>query len=486
MGERVGQIAKVPEVKHSNSNSRVRRTEHLQSMDTPADRILFLQRTAGNQAVQRLVRSGALQAKLRIGQPGDVYEQEADRVADAVMRMPEPEVQRQVEPEEEEEETLQSKPLASQITPLVQVQRQEEPKEEEEMLETKPLAQEITPLVQRQVEPEEEEEPIMTKALSNRTQQASDSLHIRLNRSRGGGQPLPETDRDFMETRLGVDFSNVRVHTNSDAIQMSRELNAHAFTHGRDIYFGSGRYSPGTSSGKRLLAHELTHVLQQDRGGSSGVEGLLRKDLSNTRIYRNSDGPVQAQVVQRQNISGWDYINFGATSKDNCCPYCNPPAALGVDSMGYGPFSFTNGIEMKATISDHKKGTTYDIKRVKERGAWERINGVWKLFTHVGPGASDDPNDLDECLIPRGTPPHIYSVDQPGFVPITSAVNVNATELVYKGTFTEWVEINGVADSNRFNWHTIMWLEKMGGMWKLTKNLSEIDSGAVKVGKTGP
>ena len=65
----------------------------------------------------RLIRSKALQAKLRIGQPGDVYEQEADRVADAVMPMPEPGVQRQVEPEEE---TLQFKLLSHQITPLVQ------------------------------------------------------------------------------------------------------------------------------------------------------------------------------------------------------------------------------------------------------------------------------------------------------------------------------------------------------------------------------
>ncbi|KAF5427580.1 MAG: hypothetical protein C5S41_01305 [Candidatus Methanomarinus sp.] len=103
MGERVGQIAKVPEIKQSNSNSQVRRTKYLQSMDTPADRILYLQRTAGNQAVSRLIKSGALQTKLRIGQPNDIYEQKADRVADAVMRMPEPGVQRQVEPEEEEE-----------------------------------------------------------------------------------------------------------------------------------------------------------------------------------------------------------------------------------------------------------------------------------------------------------------------------------------------------------------------------------------------
>jgi hypothetical protein len=71
-------------------------------MDTPVDRILYLQRTAGNQAVSRLMKSGALQTNLRIEQPGDVYEQEADRVADAVMRMLEPEVRRQAEEEEEE------------------------------------------------------------------------------------------------------------------------------------------------------------------------------------------------------------------------------------------------------------------------------------------------------------------------------------------------------------------------------------------------
>jgi len=145
MGEKVQMAAKKPEVKRENQASYTRNADQSQSMGSPADQVLYLQRTIGNQAVQRLIKSGALQAKLRIGQPGDVYEQEADRVADAVMRMPE--VQRQVEPEDEEEETLQSKPLASQITPLVQVQRQEEPEEEEEMLQAKPLAGQITPLV---------------------------------------------------------------------------------------------------------------------------------------------------------------------------------------------------------------------------------------------------------------------------------------------------------------------------------------------------
>ena len=86
----------------------------------------------GNQSVQRLIKSGTMQTKLKIGQPNNNYEQKADRVADAVMRMPESGVQRQVEPEEE---LLQTKPLAEQITPLIK--REVEPEEEEEEIQGK-------------------------------------------------------------------------------------------------------------------------------------------------------------------------------------------------------------------------------------------------------------------------------------------------------------------------------------------------------------
>jgi len=162
----------VPEVKQSNSNSLVRRTERLQSMDTPVERILFLQKTAGNQAVSRLMKSGALQAKLMIGQPGDVYEQEADRVADAVMRMPEPQVQRQVE--------------------------------EKEILQTKPLVDQITPLVQRQVEEEEEEEIIQAKNKEDATPEVTNDLESQINAIKGGGQPLAESERDYFEPRFSL------------------------------------------------------------------------------------------------------------------------------------------------------------------------------------------------------------------------------------------------------------------------------------------
>ena len=232
MGERVGQIVKTPEVKQSNSNSRVRRTERLQSMDTPVDRILFLQRTAGNQAVSRLMRSGALQAKLRIGQPGDVYEQEADRVADEVMRM--------LEPQTVSREDLHTRRVYQ--------------GEEEEL--------------RRQPEEEEEEELLQTKEISGQNAETTPDLESPINAIRGGGKPLAESERAYFEPRFGADFSQVKVHTGAQAAESTRVMNAHAFTLGQDVVFGEGQYSPQTSSGKKLLAHELSHVMQQEIHGS--------------------------------------------------------------------------------------------------------------------------------------------------------------------------------------------------------------------------
>ena len=211
-------------------------------------------------------RPGMIQAKLTINKPGDIYEQEADRVAEQVMRMEEPRVQRQVEPEEEEEEeekTLQAKPLTGQITPLVHVQRQEEPEEEEETLQTKPLAVQIAPLIQRQIEPEVEEEPIQAKETSGQTPHVSPIVQTQIHSLRGGGQRLSPSLRNFFEPRFGYDFSQVRVHADARAAKTAQSINTRAFTVGKDVAFGSGQYSPETTEGLKLLAHELTHVVQQ-------------------------------------------------------------------------------------------------------------------------------------------------------------------------------------------------------------------------------
>jgi hypothetical protein len=79
------------------------------------------------------------------------------------------------------------------------------------------------------------------------------------------GHLLPEKVRTYFEPRFGADFGNVRVYADSNAAQTAKSINAKAFTKGTDIVFGENQYSPDSSPGKNLLAHELTHVIQQKK-----------------------------------------------------------------------------------------------------------------------------------------------------------------------------------------------------------------------------
>ena len=96
----------------------------------------------------------------------------------------------------------------------------------------------------------------------------SSQMESQLNHLQGGGQVMPEGLRSMMESGFGRDFSQVRLHTDSEAATMSSNIHAKAFTHGNDIYFNSGQFSPETSEGQRLVAHELAHVAQS--GGKVG------------------------------------------------------------------------------------------------------------------------------------------------------------------------------------------------------------------------
>jgi hypothetical protein len=225
-----------------------------------APALLALQQTHGNRYVQRVV--AGIQAKLVVGQPGDKYEQEADRVADAVMRMPEPWVQRHTEIKEDKEKKLQTKTVVDQITPLVQ----------------------------RQIEPEEEEEVIQTERGSGQTPKASSGLEGQIRSLKGGGQPLPASTRAFFESRFGHEFSQVRLHTDHEAAEAARSVNAKAFTVGIDVVFGSGEYSPNTSGGRQLLAHELTHVVQQKHLSSPSINtNELGKDTTGNKNEQEAD-----------------------------------------------------------------------------------------------------------------------------------------------------------------------------------------------------
>ena len=108
---------------------------------------------------------------------------------------------------------------------------------------------------------------------------ASPAIESGLNATKGSGNPLPANTKSQMENSFGTNFSNVRLHTDNNAVQMNKDLHAQAFTHGGDIYFNSGKYNPDTSAGKHLLAHELTHVAQQGKTGKEGISRLEDKTM---------------------------------------------------------------------------------------------------------------------------------------------------------------------------------------------------------------
>jgi hypothetical protein len=180
-----------------------------------------------------------IQTKLSISSPGDLYEQEADRVADQIMRMPTPSP---VEQSVSVNQPQISRVPAIHSTTLPQVQR-------EEVIE-EPL-------------PEEEPKVVQTKGATGSSATLSPAFEPGLNSIRGGGLPLPESARAFFEPRFGRDFGHVRLHTDNQAAVTAASVNARAFTLGRNIVFGAGQYAPESVAGRTLLAHELTHVVQQ-------------------------------------------------------------------------------------------------------------------------------------------------------------------------------------------------------------------------------
>ena len=182
-----------------------------------------LQRDVGNRGLHRLLQADVIQAQLAIGPAGDEYEREANRIADEVMRMPD------------------ADPRAAHHM-VGGVQRVCGRCEETQ---------------------KDHQSPIGATSGAHKVPDVSPELGGYLAASRGHGVPLAPATRAFFEPRLGQALSHVRVHTDDRAAEASNEIRARAFTTGSDIYFARGQYSPGTTSGSRLLGHELTHVVQQ-------------------------------------------------------------------------------------------------------------------------------------------------------------------------------------------------------------------------------
>lgn len=217
---------------------------HLTRTSTPghSSSILGLQRTVGNHAVGQF-----LQAKLAVIAPDDAYEQEADRVAEQVTQHPQQSI---------------SSGVGEVSSP---------------------------PLVQRKV-------PGSAAGIS----EAPPSVHAALS---SPGQSLPSDLQEEMGQHFGHDFSNVRLHSDSIAEQSAEELNAKAYTVGRDIVLGAEQPSLETGEGRRLMAHELAHVVQQTGGGTTqsklarGEPAVVQRDTK-LKITKKLSDMSRAEVQQ--------------------------------------------------------------------------------------------------------------------------------------------------------------------------------------------
>ncbi|WP_167619858.1 eCIS core domain-containing protein [Maribellus sediminis] len=255
-----------------------------------------------------------IQPSLKVGQPGDRYEKEADQMADQIMMKGK--AQRDTESSffpPVSSVQLKTHTASNDIFDAAIPSVQEKSEEEETAFQTKPeadlqndsgqateiAAKNVSPDIQNKTEPEdllqkeEEEESVQPKEMLQKSADLPDELNedvlqtksdqpgdvsnieSKLSSTSGGGSSLDTTTKSDMEAGFGADFSGVKVHTGSDAVQMSENLNAQAFTHGNDIYFNEGKYNPGSPSGKHLLAHELTHTLQQ---GASIQTRMIQKE----------------------------------------------------------------------------------------------------------------------------------------------------------------------------------------------------------------
>ena len=373
------------------------------------------------------------QAKLVVGAPGDKYEKEADAMADKVVSTVIP-VQKQEEQEEqgkvnlkpttdtiqappEEEGTVHLKPLTENIQ-----QRQEE----DGTVHLKPLAQTIQRYEQEAtlhlkrlsgiLQPKEIEGVVHLKSIDNHIPSgmsqtlkqstlisrqgnggfaASENIETRVKSSKGGGGPLPDETRDFMEERFGNDFSGVKVHTGSDAVQLSKDLGAQAFTHEQDVYFNSGKYSPHTDEGKKLLAHELTHTIQQT-GPKAKRKSLSRKIQKKSQIQRQiQPSPVKNGVKKNPplNLSGLKTLPEQSLQKED--KNKSEPATSKTEDKK-ATTTDTKAEATTETKTEEASVTKGDTKETAETKAEERKKNVEKEKEEANKELAEEGKDKED------------------------------------------------------------------------------------------
>ncbi len=319
MGHQV-KIAK-PQSKASKAIANVQRKKN--KANTPATEskstISFLQGITG----------GKVQPKLKIGPANDKYEAEADQMAEQVVQkkangaLASPTSANQTNHLEgaTEETAVQRKCSActtenhEKNTPEPTVQRKEKNtlRNAATLLKMKPSSRPTDRTVNRK----EEEDNLQKKETETAGRgPPMGNFSSKLNQSKGSGQPLDSATNSFMSSRFGADFSNVKIHTGSNAKQMSNNIQAKAFTHQNHIYFNQGQYQPNTTAGKTLLAHELTHTIQQGAVNVK-VQRKCAKCAEEQHVQRKCTACAHdEQKIQRKTWDKEDRYNAQSSASD--------------------------------------------------------------------------------------------------------------------------------------------------------------------------
>lgn len=263
-----------------------------------------------------------IQRKATVSSPGDPLEREADDVADQVMRMAEP-------------GSIGSAPVT----------------------------------VQRKCAAcdEEDQSVIQTKRA---TENASEGLDAgtAVSTAERGGTPLSAETRSFFEPRFGQDFSDVRIHADGEAASSARAVQARAYTFGNDIVFGANQYAPATTQGKQLLAHELTHVIQQG-GGGKAVQRDVEEGTDETVPATDMDDSEGAEPMDKKggckaerNITRRirNFIDLDITIPEGCSATMTF-TAIWVPVDGGGGVECCSGAETYSVSRNGKKATSMPV-----------------------------------------------------------------------------------------------------------------------------
>jgi len=199
--------------------------------------------------------AAGVQCKMTVNQPGDKFEQEADKMADKVMRMPTPAAVKddglQRQPEEKLQKREEEKIFKAAQSEEKGLQRREEEK----------IMKAAAP--EEKVQKAEDDKLRRTPAEGGGTPAVHSDVQSAISNKTTGGEPLSADVRSHMEPRFNAGFGGVRIHKDSESAALNNQLSARAFTYQNHIFFSREQYQPGSSEGKHLLAHELTHTIQQ-------------------------------------------------------------------------------------------------------------------------------------------------------------------------------------------------------------------------------